>query len=125
MSKIVAFFLTLPFFVFFVFQPFLSEYIHTRGMVLENVLHKAVKLAAREGKMTPEIKQYAIDELKALHFDESKIQISGTETLSPRGQYIEASVTYPMGPYFIVNFAGVSETRKYYFKAVEMSEYLP
>lgn len=114
--------------VFFMFQPFLTEVIHTRGILLENLTHKYAKLAARDGYMSPLLMDEFRLELQQLHFNPADLRIEGTtDARLERGSEIQISVKYPIGSmYILMNWFGDdAPTGDYHYQAFEMSEYIP
>ncbi|MGZ9584158.1 hypothetical protein [Paenibacillus marinisediminis] len=128
MKQAITLLLVFPFMVFFMFQPFLNEVVHMRGIILENAAHKYAKLAAREGYMSPMLLNELKSDLKGLHINTSKVSITGsTDVRDIRGSYIQVTVEYPIGSMFILMnwFGRDASTGTYKYTAMEMSEYIP
>lgn len=129
MKQAISLILVFPFLVYFMFQPFMNEVVHLRGVVLEQEAHKAAKYIATEGKLTPQIISMIHNDLGDLHFNTSKLKIlanpsSGVVT---RGNPITVTIQYPQGNAFIFKnwFGADTEGLIYNFTVTEMSEYLP
>ncbi|MFC0273787.1 hypothetical protein ACFFIX_20580 [Metabacillus herbersteinensis] len=84
------------------FVPLLSYIDSLHREAVEVVLQEGAKKAAIEGRFTTEIindmKQELVDHY---NFDESKIQITATQALTRRNEYIEGKVVVPRGPIWI------------------------
>ncbi|GGG18836.1 hypothetical protein GCM10010916_39560 [Paenibacillus abyssi] len=117
-----------PFMVFFMFQPFLTEIVHMRGVVLEQTTHKYAKLAAREGYLSPTLINQMKADLQALNFNTTPLVVAGTTGgRVARGTDVNITVQYPVGNMFILMnwFGSDSPSGNYKFSATEMSEYIP
>ncbi|WP_040951681.1 hypothetical protein [Gorillibacterium massiliense] len=128
MRQAITLLLVFPFMVFFMFQPFMSEVVHMRGVLLEQTAHKYAKLAAREGYLSPELANLLRKELGQYHFRESDITLSeSTSVKQTRGITVTVTLEYPMGSLFVFSgwFGSDSSVSEYRFDASEMSEYLP
>lgn len=70
--------------------------------IVEITLNESAKRAAVEGYFSDQIINETINELVTeYNFDQNTIQLEGTITPTPRGQYIEATLSVPRGPIFI------------------------
>ncbi|MGF7033416.1 hypothetical protein J2T17_004364 [Paenibacillus mucilaginosus] len=128
MKQAITLLLIFPFMVFFMFQPFMSEVVHMRGVVLENMAHKYAKLAAREGQMTPALVTAMQNELQTLKFNTGHLTVTGsTGSRVTRGNDVSITVQYPVGSMFILMnwFGSDTASGNYRFTATEMSEYIP
>lgn len=128
MKQAITLFIVFPFMVFFMFQPFLSEVVHMRGILLEQMTDKYTKLAAREGYLSPGLIQMLEQELEQFHFDTSKLQLGGTVAeREVRGSVIHVTLRYPIGNMFILlNWFGEdTSSGDYSFHATTMSEFIP
>ena len=128
MRQAITLLLVFPFMVFFMFQPFMSEVVHMRGVLLEQTVHKYAKLAAREGYLSPALSNSLRSELADYHFREADLTLSdSTAVRQTRGQNVTVALEYPMGSLFVFSgwFGGDAGTRSYRYEATEMSEYLP
>jgi len=86
------------------FAPILAYLDSLHREAVEVVLTEGAKKASIEGRFTPAI----IDEMKdtlvdRYNFDESKIKVTATQSLTPRNQYIEASIEAPRSFIFILD----------------------
>jgi hypothetical protein len=124
MSKTLAEWMTLFIVVNIMFAPILAYLDSLQREAAEVVLTEGAKKASIEGKFTPEIIQDMKDTLvKQYNFDESKITIVATQTLTPRNQYLEASIEIPRTFIFILDIfnQGPSTFKK---KTKILSEYI-
>lgn len=124
MTKIIGFLLTLVFWLYFMYQPSVDRTNEYRDQVLEKQAWEIARKAALEGHITPQIKADAVEYLSKLYFDPSRIQITGTETITSRGEDIFVSLRYPQGPTEIFNLFGSSKSRDYYYPIHIMSEHI-
>lgn len=126
LKQAITLMLVFPFMVFFMFQPFMNEVVHMRGIVLENLTHKYAKLAAREGYLSPTLINEMKSELQALNFQTGRLQVAGTGTRTPRGTNIQVNIQYPIGSMFILMnwFGSDTSSGNYNYTATEMSEYI-
>ncbi|MEK5183217.1 MULTISPECIES: hypothetical protein [unclassified Paenibacillus] len=129
MKQAISLIIVFPFLVYFMFQPFMNEVVHLRGVVLEQEAHKAAKYISTEGRLTPTIRNMILADLNSLHFDTSKLIINTNPSsgLVTRGNTITVNIQYPVGKqYIFVNWFGSDkEDLNYNFTVTEMSEYLP
>ncbi|MFH5181491.1 hypothetical protein ACHHV8_01915 [Paenibacillus sp. TAB 01] len=93
--------LTVYFLMLLLFQPVLHDIYSTRANAVEMVLDSAIQKAsnADNGRFTPEI----IDEMHStlentFLLDASDIRFNGTTELTPRGQYIEGTLSVKSTP---------------------------
>lgn len=93
--------LTAYFLMLLLFQPVLHDIYSTRANAVEIVLDSAIQKAsnADNGRFTPEI----IDEMRStlentFLLDSSDIRFVGTTELTPRGQYIEGTLSVKSTP---------------------------
>lgn len=89
------------------------------------VLDEATKTAANNGQFTEEIIENEIyKKLEEKHIPRDKVNFSGTQSLTTRGNYIEASITVPRTP--IILFSVFGQSPKDINKSSRlMSEYIP
>jgi len=89
------------------------------------VLDEATKSAANQGRFTSDIIENEIyQRLEERNIPREKVQFSGTQTLTTRGNYIEATITVPRTP--VILFAMFGEQPEDITKSTRlMSEYLP
>jgi hypothetical protein len=127
-KQAITLLLVFPFMVFFMFQPFMNEVVHMRGVVLENMAHKYAKLAARDGYLSSDLINDMKTELQSLHFSTGSLVVTGTTAgRVARGTEVNVTVEYPVGNMFILlNWFGTdTPSGNYRFSASEMSEYIP
>jgi hypothetical protein len=104
MSKTLAEWMTLFIVVNIMFAPILAYLDSLQREAAEVVLTEGAKKASIEGRFTPEIIQDMKDNLvNEYNFDESKITIVATQSLTPRNQYLEASIEIPRTFIFILD----------------------
>ena len=96
MSEQIALVILMPFLVYMLFQPPLQQ---NASMVEETInvaIYEAQKQASIEGRYSEEIYKKFKDFLMKNHnFDPDKIKITGTETLTPRGEELTVTVSAP------------------------------
>lgn len=121
--------LTVYILILYMFQPAFNEVQSMRNWTVETVLDASIEKAADgdHGRFTPEI----INEMKQMlvsihHYDADDIIFNGTTTITPRGQYIEGTLSVPRGQMWVLpNFFGRDttgdRTTRY---AKQMSEYV-
>lgn len=96
--------LTVYFLIIYIFQPPLHEIFNVRSNAVEIVLNQGIAKASSmdNGRFTPEIIQEMKDTLsKKFFLPASAIQFQGTTTLTPRGEYIEGTLTVKAPPLWI------------------------
>jgi hypothetical protein len=125
-KSVISFMLLLPFFVFFMFQPFFNEVTHLRGMALEITLNRGIQQAAVQGYFTTDIINKMKDDLGKAGFNSAYVEFSGTTTRVDRGQYLQGQLKYPMNNLWVMpGMLGSDGTSNYYIRsATQMSEYL-
>ncbi|MEK3992663.1 hypothetical protein [Robertmurraya sp. FSL R5-0851] len=104
MSKTLGEWMTLFIAINIMFAPILTYVDSLHREAVEVVLTEGAKKASIEGRFTPEI----INEMNSTlvdnyNFDSDKITISATQTLTPRNQYLTASIEAPRGFIFILD----------------------
>lgn len=104
MSKTLGEWMTLFIVINIMFAPILAYLDSLHREAVEVVLTEGAKKAAIEGRFTPEIVQDMSDTLvERYNFDETKINIEATQSLTPRNQYLEASIEVPRSFIFILD----------------------
>ncbi|QCJ45459.1 hypothetical protein FAY30_26315 (plasmid) [Bacillus sp. S3] len=104
MSKTLGEWMTLFIVINIMFAPILSYLDSLHREAVEVVLTEGAKKAAIEGQFTPSIIQGMKDSLvKNYNFDETKIKIQATQSLTHRNQYLEASIEAPRSFIFILD----------------------
>jgi hypothetical protein len=126
MKMALSLILISPILIFFMFQPYMNEVVHDRGVILENTAAKAVKLAAQDGYLSPRVINIIKQDLSDLHFQTSLLTITGTSARVIRGNPITVSVQYPVGNlYIFVNFFSTdSAAMNYHYSFSENSEFI-
>lgn len=126
MKQVISFLMVLPFFVYFVFQPIFNHIIHLETMYLELIIDQGIEKASVEGRFTSSIIAEMKQEIKKnLHFSETEIRFEGTESLTPRGQYIWGKISLPDQQFSFLPFLfGNTEELRFYGYAKQMSEYV-
>ncbi|RHW35959.1 hypothetical protein D1B31_17865 [Neobacillus notoginsengisoli] len=104
MSKALGEWMTLVIAINIMFAPILSYLDSLHREAVEVVLTEGAKKASIEGRFSPEIIQDMKDTLVSQYnFDESKIEVQATQALTPRNEYIEASIEVPRSFIFILD----------------------
>ncbi|MEI2356699.1 hypothetical protein [Mesobacillus zeae] len=104
MSKTLAEWMTLFIVINIMFAPILSYLDSLHREAVEVVLTEGAKKASIEGQFSPEIIQDMKDTLvNDYNFDESKIKIQGTPNITPRNQYLTASIEVPRSFIFVLD----------------------
>lgn len=104
MAKALAEWMTIFIAVNIMFAPILAYIDSLNREAVEVVLAEGAKQASIEGSFTPSI----VDDMKQTlvedyNFNESKINITATQTLTPRNEYLEASIQVPRTFIFILD----------------------
>lgn len=124
MSKVLAEWMTLFIAINVMFAPILSYLDSMQREAAQVVLNEGAKEAAIAGEFTPAIIQEMTDTLvNQYNFDPAKITITGTQTLTPRDQYITASITIPRNFIFILDIFNSGPTTST-SKTKILSEYI-
>ncbi|HET7628050.1 MAG TPA: hypothetical protein VFK44_06625 [Bacillales bacterium] len=88
--------LLIPFILWGMFQGLLYFHANQVHLALNLATYEGAKEAALQGKYTDDIygamKQYLVDQF---HYDPEKIEIEGTRTVQPRGEYLTVKITVP------------------------------
>jgi hypothetical protein len=107
--------LTVYILLLLLFQPVLHDIYSTRANAVEMVLDSAIEKAANadNGRFTPEI----IDEMRStlentFLLDGQDIHFSGTTELTPRGEYIEGTLSVKSTPRWLLRSAFGSPDRE-------------
>lgn len=89
------------------------------------VLDEATKSAADKGQFTPEIiEEEIMQRLEDRNIPRDNVEFTGTESLTMRGEYIEAKITIPRTPIILFDIFG--ENPDAITKSTRlMSEYIP
>lgn len=124
MSKTLAEWMVLIIVVNIMFAPILSYIDSLHREAVEVVLAEGSKKAAVEGKFTAEnINEMKDSLVNNYNFKKSNITINATQNLTPRDQYITATIEVPRGFIFIFNIfnQGPKTIKK---ETTVMSEYI-
>ncbi|KZE68043.1 hypothetical protein AWM68_17900 [Fictibacillus phosphorivorans] len=104
MSKVLGEWMTLFIVINLMFAPILAYIDSLHREAVEVVLTEGAKKASIKGQFTPDIVQDMKDTLvDSYNFDESKINIQATSALTPRNEYLEASIEVPRSFIFIMD----------------------
>lgn len=104
MSKTLGEWMTLFIAINIMFAPILAYVDSLHREAVEVVLTEGAKKASIEGMYTPAIIKGMKDTLvDRYNFDESKLVVTGTQTRTPRNQYITASIEAPRSFIFILD----------------------
>ncbi|WP_019536604.1 hypothetical protein [Paenibacillus ginsengihumi] len=93
--------LTVYILMLLLFQPVLHDIYAARARAVEMVLDSAIQKAAASdnGRFTPEIVAEMRSVLRdTFRLDDSSVRFAGTTELTPRGEYIEATLTVQSPP---------------------------
>lgn len=125
MNNLLSFLLTIPILVWCVFQPAL----YTNAMLVEQALSSAIyetqKEASLQGRYDDELYQEMINHLEEVHrFDPSKVEISGTESLTKRGERMYIEITIPKPKKTVIEAFSGGNDEPYHYKKYVMSEYI-
>jgi hypothetical protein len=104
MSTVLSKWMTLFLALTIIFTPLFLYRDSLHREVIDMVIHQGLKEASIRGYFTDEIIADMKDTLvNDYNFQESTIEITATQTLQQRGDYIEISLSVPRGPIFIIN----------------------
>lgn len=126
MKQLISFIMVLPFLIYFMYQPIFNHIAHLEHMYLEMVIDQGIEKAAVEGRFTQEIITAMKDDIKDnLNFNDEQISFEGTQSLTPRGQYIWGKISVPDQQFsFLPLLFGNGTRLKFYGYAQQMSEYV-
>lgn len=104
MSETIGKWLTISIAICIMFSPILGYLDSLHREAVEVTLTEGAKKASIEGHFTPEIIQGMKDDLvNNYNFAESDIEITATTTITPRNEYIEATIRVPRGMLFVLD----------------------
>lgn len=104
MSKVLGEWMTLIITINIMFAPILAYLDSLHREAVEVVLTEGAKKAAIQGQFTPTIIQEMKNTLvNNYNFDEKKIKIEATQSLTYRNQYLTASIEAPRNFIFILD----------------------
>ncbi|KYD21377.1 MULTISPECIES: hypothetical protein [Bacillales] len=124
MSKVLGEWMTLIIVINIMFAPILSYLDSLHREAVEVVLSEGARKAAVEGRFTDEIIDDMVGKLvEKYNFDEDKIHVEATTTVTPRAEYIEATITAPRSFIFVLNI--FNQGPREFKKSIRvMSEYI-
>lgn len=126
MNNIVAFILLLPLIIWSTFQPVLFINASMVQETINTAIYEGQKEASIQGKYDAEIYKKIRDKLVNVHhYDPTKITISGTETLTPRGEQMTIEITVPKPMLSVIDAFKFNTTEDFKVKKTIMSEYIP
>lgn len=128
MRQVIVHLMVSTLFIVYMFQPFLNEIYHLRNLAVQTTLDHGIEKAAVDGRFTNTV----INEMKMtladqLHFSTSDVSFSGTTMTTPRGRYIEGTLSIPAGRLWILSnvFGGGNDIKELSAYAKQMSEHIP
>lgn len=126
MSNIVSFVLLLPFIIWSCFQPVLF----TNASMIQETLNLAVyegqKEASLQGKYDEQIYKKIRDYLvENHHYKADKIKITGTETVTPRGERMNIQIEVPKPMMSVMEIFKVDNSKPFVVKKSIVSEFTP
>lgn len=111
--------------LFILLQPSFSHIDYLLDLTVKSNAEFLAQKAAVEGTVTPSLRQEVIDNLTAVGFSESSIEITYHESIVERGQRIDITIRAPRIRMFPYIFSGTLNQPQYYFAHTYiMSEYL-
>lgn len=126
MKQAISLLLVSPFLIYFAFQPLFNHVVHLQSTVLETVIDQGIERAAVDGRFTSEnIRQMKQTVADVLHYSESEIVFEGTQTQTPRGEYIWGRISIPEGQMSVMPGLFGSHPVTLSASAKQMSEYIP
>ncbi|MED1461651.1 hypothetical protein [Bacillus safensis] len=124
MSKVITQFIALPIILVIIFIPVLSLKDFSDREAVEITLNEKAKEAAIKGEFSPDIKESILSSLEEkYHFNREHIKLITTSEKKGREEYLQASITIPRSPIFVLNIFG-KEPTTYTYPVEIMSEYL-
>jgi hypothetical protein len=126
MSNIMSFVLLLPFIIWSCFQPVLF----TNASMIQETLNLAVyegqKEASLQGKYDEQIYKKIRDYLvENHHYQADKIKITGTETVTPRGERMNIQIEVPKPMMSVMEIFKVDNSKPFVVKKSIVSEFTP
>lgn len=104
MSSTIARFLTIMIELCIIFTPILGYVDSLNNAAVEQALTAASKEASIDGEFSADIVKEMKDTLSAdYNFNKDEIQFTGTQTVTPRGEYIQGQITVPRGIIFVLD----------------------
>lgn len=123
MDHIIAWILLLPLAFWAMFQPLLFSNATQIEETLNLAIYEGSKDASVEGRFTEDIYKKMRDYLvENHHYEADKIEITGTETLTPRGELLTVRIEVPKPMMTLFDFFTVSDEPFFVEKTI-MSEY--
>lgn len=108
-----------------VIQPALSQRDYLLNIVVKSNTSYLAEKAAVQGRITNELITEIKNNLKAVGFNDSDIEITGDTSLKERGNKIDVIIKVKRPPMFVLNLGAIGVPTYYYAKTSISSEYLP
>lgn len=126
MSQFLAYILLLPLILWSTFQGLL----YWNATNIQESLNLAVYKGTKEASIQGHFDQSIYDDMKNFlvdnyHYDPSKIQIKGTETITERGGYLDIKITIPKPMINVVDIFKLNDSKPFVVEKSVMSEYVP
>lgn len=116
--------LLLPFVLWGVFQGVLYFHANQVEQAIHMAIFEGAKKAAVQGRYTQDIYQEMNGFLvQTYHFDPSKVEIHGTESIKVRGEYLEVEVVVPKPRLHVLPLFKRNEQDYFRFRKSIMSEF--
>ncbi|WP_202078162.1 hypothetical protein [Caldalkalibacillus salinus] len=117
--------LLLPFVLWGVFQGALYYHANQVEEAIHIAMYEGSKKAAVQGQFTDDIYQDMLQYLERIHhFDPSKVDIKGTETITERGEYLHLEMSVPKPRMHVLPLFKVQSHHLFHFEKYMMSEYI-
>lgn len=124
MEKFIVFLLCLPLVVLTTFQGPLIQNASAVEETITLALYEGQKEAALKGRYDDEIYDQIKDYLVELHhYKRSSIKVSGTETLTPRGERMKIEITVPKPKTHVLEMFKFGNDEPFTKEKYIMSEY--
>ncbi len=109
-------------FVFVLFQPLISHQDYMLDVAVKANAEYAAQKAAPQGIVTPELRQEILDNLSALGFDPSEVNIESQLEKQERGQRLDIIIRAPRLPMFLYRLGNINLPTEYYAHTYTTSE---
>lgn len=125
MNNLLSTLLLLPVIIWSVFQPALYANAMLIEQAISSTIYETSKQASLQGKYDNDIYNQMKDRLvEVYNFDPSKVEIKGTETLTPRGERMYIEVTIPKPKMSVLEIFNFGQSEPYHYRKYIMSEYV-
>lgn len=125
MNNLLSTILLLPIIIWSVFQPALYANAMLIEQAISSTIYETSKEASLQGRYDNKIYDEMKDRLVEVHnFDPDKVEIKGTETLTPRGERMYIEVIIPKPKTTVLEVFGFGKSEPYHYKKYIMSEYV-